>query len=1431
MIVAGYNEEDLRFLSTAVGNRLLAPEQLDSCLDLLKESRREGISLAELLESRGVLSRDQVRSVQDSRAANRAGGPVVLGYEPARLLGHGPLGTVWSARSLADDREVAIKTFRPTLAGNRAFACELVRRVRRLSGFAHSGLVSPVEVVHQGPALHLVSVLARGEPLSAVLERQGRLAAPEAARVVRDAARALAASGGLGLHHGDLSPGNVFVAPGGRVAVLDLAVPKPLEVLALSPYISPEQAGGLEEADARTEVYALGLVLYRALTGRVPFEGPVPAVVLARHIGERAAPARDLVAGLTAEMDRLLEAALAKRPAERPRDPGEMARALEGVLGAMGAAPDLEAPAQAAAGLPEAPGAEVPNQAGLSRRDLLAARFVHEQRLAAAGPIHGALRDRRASAPVDGAEASGLAVHLVRRGVVDRTAFNEAVARGLAAPRCARCGAALAALEATAGEDAAGVCPECGSEVLVPAALPSDLAVEAPPAEQPAARRDETLARLAVERGLVDEEALARARSGQATEGAALPLGQVLVRQRLISAQAFVDLNRAVDLALGEVAVPGPPPVRRFGPYEVLGEVARGGMGIVYRARDPSLRRTVALKVLRDGAGADASQVERFLREARSASRLAHPYIVQVFDVGEVEQTHYFTMEFVEGESLDAVLAGGERRLDELLVVILKVAMAMHYAHEQGVVHRDLKPQNIIVDRQGNPKITDFGLAKTVDTETLLTKSGTALGTPFYMPPEQALGDLERIDARSDVYALGVILYEVIAGKLPYTGATTVEIYHRICHDDPIAPRRINSRIHRDLETICLRAMEKVPDARYRNALELAEDLESYLKGEPIRARPVSLLGLALRRLRRHRRVAALVAFLVLAGVAGMVAAVRWQAAAIALQRQTQAEAALGDAREMAASGDAAGAARRAEEVAVRFAGLPAAYEARVLAGRILRGVREHAQAAEGFARAFLEAPDDAGEAVALAELGETFRLTERFDEAEDALGRARARASSSPAALDVDLARARLRLATGRLGEARALFAGVAAAGGASETARLEAAREAAWLATMLPERRVEGSFVAPRLVDLDGDGRPELVHGEGAAVVVRSLGPGGEAPELGRLELPRGAFPAEEVAGFRPSVLAIGVGDLDGDGRPEVVAAWSPASRFAAWRTLSWKDGQLVDRGGGENGVTTVRDVLLADVDGDGQAEVVFAHGHPWVASFVLDRDPASGEEVRVPFCPDLIQVGTSVTESLTAGDLDGDGRLEVAVGTSEHASYEVRVVRHDGQGRYPTVWNRKLGAVRQVLLTDVDGDGTAEVLAAKSYAFSPVLGGNADPYGPREGLYAFRYLEGTYQQVWAHTLPPGDRRVRHDVLRLAAGDVGGVYQIASCWTRRGAAGEGAAWLEVLERGPDGRFTARRVHGDNPPTGGLLVGDLDGDGEGELLVFDREGMRVLGW
>lgn len=273
-----------------------------------------------------------------------------------------------------------------------------------------------------------------------------------------------------------------------------------------------------------------------------------------------------------------------------------------------------------------------------------------------------------------------------------------------------------------------------------------------------------------------------------------------------------------------------------FGKYDLLGEVGRGGMGVVYKARQRDLNRVVALKMILASEWASPEEIRRFQAEARAAARLRHRNIVTIHEIGEELGRHYFAMDFVEGDSLAAIVARGPLTPEQAARWMASIAQAVDHLHSNGIVHRDLKPSNVLIDSAGEPVVMDFGLAKIFDSDEGATRSGAILGTPSYMSPEQASGRNSLISARSDVYSLGAMLYEMLSGRPPFREATPLDTLVQVIEGEPTLLRQLVTSIPRALELICFKCLEKDPARRYGSAAELAADLKRFLKGEPVEA-------------------------------------------------------------------------------------------------------------------------------------------------------------------------------------------------------------------------------------------------------------------------------------------------------------------------------------------------------------------------------------------------------------------------------------------------------------------------------------------------------------------------------------------------------------------------------------------------------------------
>jgi len=404
-----------------------------------------------------------------------------------------------------------------------------------------------------------------------------------------------------------------------------------------------------------------------------------------------------------------------------------------------------------------------------------------------------------------------------------------------------------------------------------------------------------------------------------------------------------------------------PPPVlrptvpKRLGPYELLDELGHGGMGVVYRARHVHLGSTCAVKVLIAGEHASPEAIARFQREAASVARMGrHPNLISVHDLGQEGPVAYYAMDLVDGVSLRVRIQQGPIPLAEAARLVEKSARAVHFAHQHGVVHRDLKPENIVLRTDGEPLVMDFGLAREVGSSAQISVSGQLLGTPSYMAPEQARGEIHLTDARTDVYALGAVLYELLTGRSPHPGESAMERIVSVLQGEVASPRSVRADVSRDLETICMHCMERDPAARYPTAEALADDLARFHRGEPIHVRPPGRLSLAVRRVWRRKWLAAgIVAALAISAVAGASILRAREAAALEEWARPRVETALEDLERWdqhpykrdvvlsAVRSEVEVVIRRLDEVLARHPACAPAWYARGKAWRRLRRLHE----------------------------------------------------------------------------------------------------------------------------------------------------------------------------------------------------------------------------------------------------------------------------------------------------------------------------------------------------------------------------------------------------------------------------------------------------------------------------------------------------------
>ena len=862
-----------------------------------------------------------------------------------------------------------------------------------------------------------------------------------------------------------------------------------------------------------------------------------------------------------------------------------------------------------------------------------------------------------------------------------------------------------------------------------------------------------------------------------------------------------------------------------LGEYEVVREIGRGSMGVVYEAVQKSLSRRVALKVLPPELVMNEKRVRRFQIEAEAAAKLEHPGIVKVFGMGEQGGIHFFAMEYIEGRTFEDLVVEGDLPYRKVCKLICLAAEALEYAHGKGVIHRDIKPANVMIQPDGGVRVMDFGLARQEEGESSLTASGTVVGTPAYMSPEQAAGDKGKIDRRTDVYSLGATLYEMLTGSAPLDFGSTEGVHsvlRRILEEEPVPPQARNRKIPANLGTVVMKALARDPDRRYATAGEFRDDLERFLRGDPVSARPVGPLVRVWMKLLKRKALAALVALLLAAaaGVPALVFATRAQA-----MRDRPSDR-LEEARRALAAGDAGRAVALAEVVRKSSSDPESAVGAqRILCEARLGGADDEALFAS-LARLRAMAGDGPEGRWALARLLERLLRRGRTSPALALAGRMAdlfPAEEEGAAALEV---RGDLLLAQGRLEEARRAFTTLAARGRGGEGLEGKMRK----VSSLTPVASLEIVAEAFAAGDLDGDGAPEVAFGTGHDVAVyRRTGPGALAP----------AFTVKVSDIARGPVGCVEIADADGDGLSELVLAYGQdgTPEPGALEVWKWADGALrLDwRFPLEGRNTRLRpgSLLVADLDGDGRSEIALGEQFYGRRVEFFERGPGGCR----PFSTwtNRPPPSNSDVTGLAAGRT-GAELTQVAVALSHWNGYEVASIeREPGSDRFYLSASKAVGDATGVAMADLDGDGACEIVVSKWYTMNPVLFGPGKPLGevPEEDVFVFRHRGRAFECVagidCAANLPGTGAKA------VAAGDLDGdgKAEIAALIVSRSETGNLLEKLMILRlRG--GRLETEEILRIDLSLSGahshLRMADADGDGKPEIVVLGA-GAMILGF
>ena len=747
-----------------------------------------------------------------------------------------------------------------------------------------------------------------------------------------------------------------------------------------------------------------------------------------------------------------------------------------------------------------------------------------------------------------------------------------------------------------------------------------------------------------------------------------------------------------------------------FGRYQLIGEIARGAMGVVYRAFDPHLRRMVALKVMLSAEAPTPEQKRRFQKEALLAARVRHPNIVGVYEVGEAENKLYYTMELIDGESAQMILRKMRRIAPRISLKIARdCARALHAAHQQNLIHRDIKPANIMITSRerfrnevaaddtwiqiGDKKtssfrvlLTDFGIAKDVTSQTLMTRAGAVVGTPAYMSPEQA-GEPEKMSPRSDIYSLGVVLYQCLCGQVPFNDPDPIRLLAAVIQREPPPLRTIAPDLHADLETIVHKAMMKDRARRYETAEAFADDIDRYLTGEMIRARPSSFFYRLWRKAVQHREIVVPLAAALLVTLAALFYVAAWprivawraerQAAAERLTRAADARARLGRAEGALAAGRPDDAAHEARDLVAAYETFGrrgedvAQPEAQDLLARSIaaRGESGHALLERYRAyRAALGSPSS--ERFLLGAARELVQLR-RYDEALSLLARLTRVARAPEACAEAAYWTGRAREGVLDFAGARPHFARALAGYDLPVEFRNDAELHRKFCSSLARETPLELSSSMLIHADIDGDGRKEMLGTHANSVFAGTVS-AGKFVERGRLALtPRGPY----------DLWPIQVVDLPDAAHPTIAVTGGDTARQAGGFHLVRWNGTALEESATAETLSQIGALGVVDVEGDGKSELLVGTVTPERALRVYDWDePRKKLSLRA-----MVPVRGEV-RAIHGVDFDGDGRREVVVFGAEWGLYGALVFRWDEKTQaLAQVTHTHLGIVEGVIRID--------------------------------------------------------------------------------------------------------------------------------------------------
>lgn len=887
-----------------------------------------------------------------------------------------------------------------------------------------------------------------------------------------------------------------------------------------------------------------------------------------------------------------------------------------------------------------------------------------------------------------------------------------------------------------------------------------------------------------------------------------------------------------------------PPNPKNFGRYQLLDELGQGGMGRVYKAYDPLLERVVAIKFLLSGSTGQQGEIERFLREAKTTAQLRHPNIVAIHDIGVEQGQYFFTMEFIAGLSLKALIKKSTIAPLRGAALLKKIGSAIGYAHSMGVIHRDLKPDNVMIGEDNEPKVMDFGLAKIARASKKLSKSGMVMGTLQYMPPEQAEAHSQEIDERSDVYAMGAILYEILAGRPPFMGTSSYNLLWQILNDDPMPPSRLKHNVPQYLQNICLKALEKEKKRRYQSAAEFVADLDCFIEGKSVQARPRAFFHKIPRMLRRPSVWLSMILLVVVA--------ILFTTIIFLLQQRAAPPSSfyMPDPR----MSKVIGPFKKLQEVWAKTHDTAVLEQAYSLLDRLscnaetlpyyywLANAYEQSAQVENawklYQHCYVEVPDLHGRLPGLQGMVSCALRKKEFLPARKMVEELKDQVRQDTQWCYLA---AKTFFHTGEWDRAKTFLDKVDPTQIAAQKADYELYGK--WLKALTPVTHYPCKANYLQLVDLTGKGRQHIALGHDNMLNVHMIAQR-RLRNLCKINVPTGQAFQDITTG---KVIAGDERDL------LILTAKQDNSLLSIWR----KQGNNWTAVFSQNLQSRASKMWVGELYPDRRDVIVLAMGY-------YNRDTKilyyKEKNAKAGVIFDSIEIDPTLRGShtdaisLDVGDADMDDHPEIILGTGRWSGFDLRVYGREQSSLFFVCRDRTapMGAISACKIFDLNQDGRPEILVAKEYTRNTQVFGPDNPYGMPAGLYLFHYASGKLQKIWDYTLAPSPQsEIR--LTGLCGGNIPYLGAVAALRYEANHYKDGSLNLRVIsylegltiknDLGKDTQVNQEIwlvCHHDgnyhclpftrDKKIWGMEIGDVDGNHTAELLLLDEDGLWVYG-